>query len=63
MKAPRADLRCKTCGGPGDGGGTMRECANCWEVEGRLDRYLQSSKGLLFVLRRLLEAQQRRMRA
>ncbi len=44
---------CKTCGGLGDGGGTMPECANCWEVEGRIDRYLRSERGAAFVAQAL----------
>jgi hypothetical protein len=40
---------CTTCGTTGDCGGTIAKCANCWEVEGRLDRYLCSEKGREFV--------------
>lgn len=43
---------CKTCGKetriP-----DMPECENCWQVEGRLDDYLKSSKGLAFVRKHL----------
>jgi hypothetical protein len=43
------DKRCTTCDDLGDCGGTIPKCANCWEVEKRLDEYLRSEKGLLFV--------------
>jgi hypothetical protein len=30
-------------------GGSTTECANCWEVERRLENYLKSMKGQIFV--------------
>ncbi len=41
--------KCRTCGADGDMDGTCQECANCWEVEKRLEDYLRSQKGRDFV--------------
>lgn len=43
-------LKCKTCGAEGDCDGTINECVNCWEVERRLEKYLESRKGKKFVI-------------
>lgn len=48
-----AYMNCKTCGELGDGGGTCDKCANCWEVEGRLEKYAASEVGKLY-LRKVL---------
>lgn len=43
-------LKCYVCEDEGDCGGTIPKCANCWEVERRLDMYLRSEKGQKFVV-------------
>ena len=53
--APLGTKKCTTCQRLGDCGGTIDKCANCWEVERRLKRYLQSAVGLAFVLNTLSE--------
>jgi len=45
---------CKTCGEPTTMMGT-KLCDGCWEVESRLEKYLESEKGREHVVRRLKE--------
>jgi hypothetical protein len=51
---------CRTCGALGDCGGLCDSCANCWEVERRLEQYLCSRKGCEFVAEKLTAALQAR---
>lgn len=50
-------LRCSTCGAPGDCGGTIAKCVNCWEVEKRLQEYLGSEGGRRFARALMKEMQ------
>lgn len=47
-----SSLNCEVCGQLGDCSGTIPKCANCWEVERRLDEYMKSEAGRKFVLQR-----------
>ena len=44
---------CETCGESVKFLAHAVICINCWEVEGRLDRYLDSPKGRAFVAEKL----------
>ena len=48
---------CDTCGGRRAFEGA-KLCTNCWEVEGRIDQYVRSGKGRLFVVTALEMAKQ-----
>lgn len=39
--------KCTTCGEPCH----MKQCTNCWEVEHRLEDYLKTPKGFVFVMK------------
>jgi len=39
--------KCTTCDAECD----MKQCTNCWEVERRLEDYLKSPKGFVFVMK------------
>ncbi len=45
---------CDVCGTPTQCLHTKR-CNDCWEVERRIDRYLQSKKGLSLIRRKLAD--------
>lgn len=45
---------CETCGEPTTFTGTKR-CNNCYEVESRLDKYLQNPKALQLIVRKIRE--------
>ncbi len=45
-------IPCETCGDPTVFTGTRR-CNNCWEVERRIELYLESPKGREFIVKEL----------
>jgi hypothetical protein len=49
-------IPCETCGEPTTFTGTKR-CNNCYEVESRLDKYLQNPKALQLIVRKLRESE------
>ncbi len=47
MKELEPENECTTCGDKC----YLKECTNCWEVERRLEDYLKSPKGFVFVMK------------
>ncbi len=43
------NLKCRYCGQEGDCGGTIDECANCWEVRKRARDFLQVPVNVQFI--------------
>jgi hypothetical protein len=54
MPIEQETVPCETCGDPTTYTGTKR-CNNCYEVESRLDSYLQNPKALLLLTGKLRE--------
>ena len=48
------EVPCKTCGKPTPSTGTVL-CNNCWEVERRIEEYLESENGRRFIRTKLAE--------
>lgn len=52
-------IPCETCGEPTTFTGTKR-CNNCYEVESRLDKYLQNPKALQLIVKKIRENELKR---
>jgi hypothetical protein len=50
-----AVMPCETCGKDTTNFGT-KCCDNCWEVESRLDQYIQNSTALQLIIRKIRES-------
>jgi hypothetical protein len=58
MKSDQSTVPCKTCGSPVEPYRAQKDtCDSCWEVESRLDTFLQNPRALHLIAKKLKEIQ------